>query len=80
MYERMRTSLHIAEAFCVAVLLLLQGCGPMSQSSYLASYDREISSSTQAIETARDDAAVPRHIPSEAALIRRKPAIAGLSS
>jgi tetratricopeptide (TPR) repeat protein len=28
----------------------------MSQSSYLASYDRDISSSTQAIEAARDDA------------------------
>src|ERR1700689_3137495 len=33
--------------------LLLGGCGP---SWYLASYEREISSATRAIETARDDA------------------------
>ena len=36
--------------------LLLGGCGPMSQSAFLASYERDISSSTQAIEAARDDA------------------------
>jgi tetratricopeptide (TPR) repeat protein len=33
--------------------LLLEGCGP---TFYLASYERDISSSTRAIETARDDA------------------------
>ncbi|MBZ5675726.1 MAG: tetratricopeptide repeat protein [Acidobacteriia bacterium] len=52
----MRAPLKIAEALCACGLLLLGGCGPMSQSSYLAGYDRDISSSTQAIETARDDA------------------------
>jgi tetratricopeptide (TPR) repeat protein len=52
----MRAPLKIAEAFCACVFLLLEGCGPMSQSSFLASYERDISSSTQAIETARDDA------------------------
>src|SRR6266403_907096 len=40
---------------CASVLLVLAGCGPMSQSSYLAGYDRDISSSTQALENARDD-------------------------
>ncbi|HLX44806.1 MAG TPA: tetratricopeptide repeat protein [Bryobacteraceae bacterium] len=35
--------------------LLLGGCASMFQSMYLAGYDRDISRSTQAIETARDD-------------------------
>ena len=52
----MRAPWKIAEAFCVCVLLVLGGCGPMSQSAFLASYERDISSSTQAIEAARDDA------------------------
>ncbi len=51
----MRTLLKIAVTLCASVLLLLGGCGPMSQSAYLASYDRDISSATQAVEAARDD-------------------------
>jgi len=46
-----------ARPLCLSVLLLLAlllgGCG---RSYYLASYERDISSSTRAIETARDDA------------------------
>src|SRR5579862_8533416 len=53
----MKASLNIAGPLCVSVLLLLGlllgGCGP---SYFLASYERDISSSTRAIETARDDA------------------------
>ena len=52
----MRAPLKIAETLCASILLVLAGCGPMSQSAYLASYERDISSSTQAIEAARDDA------------------------
>jgi len=54
----MKTPLKIAVTLCASMLLALSlgGCGPMSQSAYLASYDRDISSSTQAIEAARDDA------------------------
>ena len=52
-----KASLNIAGPLYVSVLLLLGlllgGCLP---SFYLASYERDISSSTQAIETARDDA------------------------
>jgi len=59
-YQPMNALLNIARPFYLSVLLLLglvlEGCGPMSQSSYLASYERDISSSTQAIATARDDA------------------------
>jgi len=53
----MKTPLKIAVTLCASMLLALSlgGCGPMSQSAYLASYDRDISSSTQAIEAARDD-------------------------
>jgi tetratricopeptide (TPR) repeat protein len=55
----MRPSVNIARPLYVSVLLLLGlllgGCGRMSQGLYLASYDRDISSSTRAIETARDD-------------------------
>jgi hypothetical protein len=53
----MKASLNIVGPLYVSVLLLLGfllgGCGP---SYYLASYERDISSSTRAIETARDDA------------------------
>jgi len=53
----MKAPLNIAGPLYVSVLLLLGlllgGCGP---SFYLASYERDISSSTRAIETARDDA------------------------
>ncbi len=56
----MEAALNIARRLCASVLLLLGlllgGCGLMSQSWYLASCDRDISSSTRAIETARDDA------------------------
>jgi hypothetical protein len=52
-----KASLNIAGPLYVSVLLLLGlllgGCGP---SYFLASYERDISSSTRAIETARDDA------------------------
>ena len=44
---------HIARPLCLSVLLLPGGCG---QASYLAGYERDINSSTRAIETARDDA------------------------
>jgi tetratricopeptide (TPR) repeat protein len=53
----MKTALNIAGPLYVFVPLLLGlllgGCGP---SYYLGSYERDISSSTRAIETARDDA------------------------
>jgi tetratricopeptide (TPR) repeat protein len=53
----MKASLNIAGPLYVSVPLLLGlllgGCG---QSYYLGSYERDISSSTRAIETARDDA------------------------
>ena len=53
----MKALLPIARPLYASVLLLLVlllvGCGP---SFYLASYERDISSSTRAIETARDDA------------------------
>jgi tetratricopeptide (TPR) repeat protein len=48
--------LNLARPLCAVVLLVLGGCVRMSQSLYLASYDRDISRSTRAIETARDDA------------------------
>ena len=52
-----KASLNIAGPLYVSVLLLLGllfgSCGP---SYFLASYERDISSSTRAIETARDDA------------------------
>jgi tetratricopeptide (TPR) repeat protein len=53
----MKALSNIARPLYVSALLLLgvllAGCG---QSSYLASYERDISSATRAIETARDDA------------------------
>ena len=53
----MKALLNIARPLYVSVLLLLGvllgGCG---QSWYLAGYERDISSATRAIETARDDA------------------------
>jgi len=56
----MKAALNIARPLCASVLLLLGlllgGCGQMSRSLYLAGYDRDISSSTRAIESARDDA------------------------
>ncbi len=54
-YGPMKASLKIAGLLCAPVLLFLAGCDRMAQSWYLSSYEREISSSTQAIETARDD-------------------------
>ncbi|MBI5211236.1 MAG: hypothetical protein HY927_14785 [Elusimicrobia bacterium] len=40
---------------CAAAVLLLGGCTRISQSLYLASYDREIRKGARAIEGARDD-------------------------
>jgi tetratricopeptide (TPR) repeat protein len=56
----MKASLNIARPLYVSVLLLLGlllgGCNQMFQSLHLSGYDRDISNSTRAIETARDDA------------------------
>jgi tetratricopeptide (TPR) repeat protein len=41
---------------CATAVLLLSGCGRIAQSIYLSGCDRDIRNSTQAIETARDDA------------------------
>src|ERR1035438_2485305 len=53
----MKALLNIARPLYVSVLLLLGvllgGCG---QSWYLAGYERDISSATRAIDTARDEA------------------------
>jgi tetratricopeptide (TPR) repeat protein len=49
--------LNVARPLVLLLLtLLVGGCVRMSQALSLASYDRDISSSTRAIETARDDA------------------------
>ena len=47
--------MNLARPLCASVLLVLGGCVRMSQSLYLASYHRDISNSTRAIETAGDD-------------------------
>ena len=52
----MKASLKIAGLLCASVLLFLAGCVRMAQSWYLSSYERDISRSTRAIETARDNA------------------------
>jgi tetratricopeptide (TPR) repeat protein len=52
----MKTSLKIAGLLCASVLLFLAGCNRIARSGYLSSYDRDISSATNAIETARDNA------------------------
>ena len=52
----MKTSSKIAALLCASVLLFQAGCVGMARSWYLSSYDRDISSSTRAIETARDNA------------------------
>ena len=52
----MKTSLKIAGLLCASVLLFLAGCNRIARSWYLSSYDGDISSSTKAIETARDNA------------------------
>jgi tetratricopeptide (TPR) repeat protein len=55
--KAMKALMNIARPFYVSVLpllgVLLEGCG---QSWYLAGYERDISSATRAVETARDDA------------------------
>jgi tetratricopeptide (TPR) repeat protein len=51
----MHASLKIAGLPCASVFLFLAGCDRMARSWYLSSYDRDISSSTRAIETARDN-------------------------
>src|SRR6266576_5968033 len=53
-YGLMKTSLRIAGLFCACVLLFLAGCNRIARSSYLSSYDRDISSATKDIESARD--------------------------
>jgi tetratricopeptide (TPR) repeat protein len=52
----MKALLNIARPLNLCVLLLLGGCVQMSQSLYLAGYDRDINAGTRAIETANDDA------------------------
>ncbi len=52
----MKASSKIAGLLCASVLLILAGCVRMAQSWYLSSYERDISRSTRAIETARDNA------------------------
>ena len=52
----MKASLKIAALLCASVLLFLAGCDRVARSWYLSSYDRDISSSTKAIETAHDNA------------------------
>ena len=56
----MKALLIVHRPLCVSVILLLSlllgGCVRIVQSLYQAGYDRDISSSTRAIETARDDA------------------------
>src|ERR1700687_329152 len=52
----MKTS-KIAALLCASLLLSLTGCVRIAHSLYLSSYDREISSGTRAIESARDNAA-----------------------
>jgi tetratricopeptide (TPR) repeat protein len=54
--DPMKASLKIAALLCASVLLFLAGCDRVARSWYLSSYDRDISSSTHAIETARDNA------------------------
>ena len=52
----MKTSLKIPILLCACALLLLAGCTRIARSWYLSSYDRDISSSTKAIDTAHDTA------------------------
>ncbi len=52
----MGTSLRIAGLLCASVLIFISGCNRIARSWYLSSYDRDISSATKAIETARDNA------------------------
>jgi tetratricopeptide (TPR) repeat protein len=48
--------LSLIVALCVSVLLSLVGCTRVAHFLYLSAYDREISSGTTAIESARDNA------------------------
>ncbi len=52
----MKRSSKIAWLLCACVLVLLAGCTRIARFFYLSSYDHEISSSTKAIESARDNA------------------------
>jgi tetratricopeptide (TPR) repeat protein len=52
----MKTSLKITGLLCISLLLFFAGCTRIARSLYLSSYDRDISSSTKAIESARDNA------------------------
>ena len=77
----MGTSLRIAGLLCASVLIFISGCNRIARSWYLSSYDRDISSSTKAIDTAPTiTPTAQKHMHAEATPIRKKPAIAGLSS
>jgi tetratricopeptide (TPR) repeat protein len=52
----MKTLLKIAGLLCASALLFLAGCNRVARYWYLSSYDRDISGSTKAIESARDNA------------------------
>jgi len=51
----METRLKITALLCASILLFLAGCNRIARVFYLSSYDRNISSATKAIETARDN-------------------------
>jgi tetratricopeptide (TPR) repeat protein len=55
-YGPVKTS-TIPALLCASLLLFLAGCGRIAHASYLSNYDREISSATHAIDSARDNAA-----------------------
>jgi tetratricopeptide (TPR) repeat protein len=52
----MKTSLKILGLLCISLLLFLANCNRIARFWYLSSYDRDISSATNAIESARDNA------------------------
>jgi len=52
----MKASLKIVSLLCASLLLFLAGCTRIAHALYLSSYDRDISSSTKAIESAPDNA------------------------
>lgn len=52
----LKAMLKMIRPLCALALLSLWGCVQMAQSVYLANYERDISTATQAIEAAGDDA------------------------
>ena len=52
----MKRAVGIAGLLCASVVVFLVGCNRIARVFYLSSYDRDISSSTKAIQNARDDA------------------------